>query len=91
MPVRRDRLALAFIEVEREAELEPLEGTLFHAYRGKFASDRAQLPNNVVMKLMGLADMQTFLTCFCKTSTTLLREVLDGAKPEWDGHRTRAA
>jgi integrase len=91
MPVRRDRLALAFIDVEREAKLEPLERTLFHAYRRKFASDRAHLPNNVVMKLMGIADMQTFLTCSCKTSTTLLREVLKGAQREWDRHRTSAA
>ena len=90
-PIRRDRLALAFTDVEQAANLEPLEGTLFHAYRRKFASDRAHLPNNVVMKLMGIADVRTFLDCYCKTSDTLLREVLHSSQPEWDRHRDRVA
>lgn len=89
--VKRDRLAQAFVEVEEEAGLEPLRGTLFHAYRRKFASDRAHQPSNVVMRLMGLADAQTFHDCYCKTSSALQREVLNGSQKEWDRRKRRAA
>jgi integrase len=90
-PVRRDRLALAMIDAEAAAGLEPRRGTLFHAYRRKFAADREQVPNSIVMKLMGIAGVQTFLRCFCKTSESTMREGLEGAKREWDRNKDRAA
>jgi integrase len=71
-----DRLRQLLEEAEIAAGLEPLDGSKFHAYRRKFATERGNLPDHVVMELMGITDPKVFSDCYRKRSDVQLRDGL---------------
>lgn len=51
-------------KAEREAGLRKLEGSLVHAYRRKWRSERSHLPTKAVMTAEGWEDESTMLRCY---------------------------
>jgi integrase len=77
---------------EAEAGLMPLNGTLFHAYRRRFATARAQDEKpQVTMWLMGIRDAKVFFTCYCHPTTDDLEAGLYSARPVTDERLERVA
>jgi integrase len=74
--VNGDRLRQLLGEAEIGAGLDPLDGSKFHAYRRKFATERGHRPDHEVMELMGITDPKVFGECYRKRSDEQLREGL---------------
>jgi integrase len=51
-------------KAETRAEVEPLNGGLWHPYRRKWATERRHLPTVDVMKAGGWTDRTTMETCY---------------------------
>lgn len=89
--IRSDWMGELLGRAERLAQLPPLSGSLFHAYRRRFATAREHMPFNRVMELMGITDAKVFRECYCRTSSESLREALAGARPVTDPRLELAA
>lgn len=89
--VRSDWMGQLLGRAESLAKLEPLNGSLFHAYRRRFATAREHIPFNRVMELMGITDAKVFRECYCRTSTDLLRDALADPRPVTDPRLELAA
>jgi integrase len=83
-PVRTDRLRQLLVQAEAHAGLTMLSGSLFHAYRRKFASERTHVEAAVVMELMGISDLKIFLECYSHTSTDTVKRALRDRRPNSD-------
>jgi len=90
-PVRSDWMAELLGRAESLADLVPLNGSLFHAYRRRFATAREHVPFNRVMELMGITDARVFRECYCRTSSGALREALADWRPVTDPRLELAA
>jgi integrase len=80
-PVSKD-LASAWLEkAETLAELEPLDGSLWHAYRRKWATERKHLPDVDVAAAGGWSDLASLKTAYQQVDgATLYRVVNDPAE-----------
>jgi integrase len=67
-------------EVERMANLTPLEGKLWHAYRGKWATERKHLPDKDVAAAGGWKSTLTLKLYQQPDADTLLSVVLGGGE-----------
>lgn len=61
---------------ERAAGVEKLEGSLWHAYRRKWASERMHLPLKAVADAGGWKDTTTLLTCYQHADDEVLFQVM---------------
>lgn len=64
-------------EAEEAAGLEPLVGSLWHAYRRKWMVERKDLPLKDVMEAGGWSDVQTVMTCYQHADDETLRRVIE--------------
>ena len=80
-PVSKD-LASAWLEkAETLAKLEPLDGSLWHAYRRKWATERKHLPDVDVAAAGGWSDLTSLKTAYQQVDgATLYRVVNDPAE-----------
>ena len=62
---------------ERLADLEPLKGSLWHAYRRKWGTERKHLPVTDVAQAGGWKDTSTLLTCYQQPDHDTMRRVLN--------------
>ena len=62
---------------EEVAGLEPLDGSLWHAYRRKWMVERKDLPLKDVMEAGGWSDVQTVMTCYQQADDDTLRRVIN--------------
>lgn len=90
-PVNSDRMRQLLEEAEHEAGLGPLDGSKFHAYRRKFATERGHLADHIVMELMGITDAKVFNDCYRKRSDSQLREGLGDVRRALDPRLERSA
>ena len=68
-------------EGEKLAGLEPQQGSLWHAYRRKWATERKNFPDVDVAAAGGWADTQALKKCYQHADpTTMLRVVLEGGE-----------
>lgn len=68
-------------EGEKLAGLEPQRGSLWHAYRRKWATERKHLPNVDVAAAGGWADTQALVKCYQRADEdTILRVVLEAGE-----------
>jgi integrase len=68
-------------EAYLRARLEPFPGTLWHAFRRKWATERKNMPLNDVAAAGGWKDVRTLLKSYQKAdSATLERVVLNAPK-----------
>ncbi|HUP25675.1 MAG TPA: tyrosine-type recombinase/integrase [Thermoanaerobaculia bacterium] len=80
-PITRYLADKWLIEAEKLAELEPQEGSLWHAYRRKWATERKHLPDVDVAAAGGWKTVQTLKTAYQQADPdTMLRVVLGGAE-----------
>jgi integrase len=89
--VRSDWMGELLGRAESLAGLAPLNGSLFHAYRRRFATAREHIPFARVMELMGITDAKVFRECYCRTSSDLLRDALADPQPVTDPRLELAA
>ena len=66
------RLAAA----EREAKLPKLDGSLWHAYHRKWATERKHLSLNDVAAAGGWKEVATLLTCYQQPDQDVMLEVM---------------
>ena len=71
-------------QAEKLAKLEPLEGSLWHAYRRKWASERRHQPDEDVAALGGWRDPGTMRQAYQHHDPTKRREVMEDRRP-WEG------
>ena len=60
---------------EQEANLEQLDGGLWHPYRRAWATNQKHLPINDVVAAGGWVDTETLLTCYQQPDTETLLSV----------------
>ncbi|MDQ3516538.1 MAG: hypothetical protein M3403_07185 [Gemmatimonadota bacterium] len=63
-PRRREVVQKALAQAERHAGLAKLDGSLWHAYRRKWASERKHLPLVDVAAAGGWKDTKTLVSCY---------------------------
>lgn len=63
-PYDYDRMAALLEKAERIAGVPKQDGSLFHAYRRKFGSERKNKPDVDVMALGGWKDLDTLKSCY---------------------------
>jgi hypothetical protein len=73
----RSEFDIALRKAEREAEIEPLPGGLWHPYRRKWATERKALPLSDVMAAGGRKDTQTLLTCYQHADEETMLRVME--------------
>lgn len=76
-PVNRSWLDNRLREAEAAAGLPKLRGSLWHAYRRKWASERKQFPLKDVAAVGGWKAVQTLLTCYQHADADTMRRVMD--------------
>jgi hypothetical protein len=59
-PLRRELAAAWLAEAERLAEVEPLRGSAWHAFRRKWATEREHLPRKDAMAAGGWKSVEAF-------------------------------
>jgi len=66
---------------EQHAELEKLQGGLWHPYRRMWASARKHLPLKDVAEAGGWHDIETLLTCYQHPDRDSLLKVMTDERP----------
>lgn len=79
-PIDRSVFVHALPEAERMAGIEKLDGSCWHAYRRKWATERKHLPVKDVAAAGGWKDTQTLLTCYQQADEHTLLEVMSCPK-----------
>lgn len=79
-PLDRSVFVHALPHAERVAGLEKLDGSCWHAYRRKWATERKHLPVKDVAAAGGWKDTQTLLTCYQQADEHTLLEVMSCPK-----------
>lgn len=80
-PISRHLAAKWLREAEEEAELEPLEGSLWHAYRRKWATERKHLPDVDVAAAGGWKETTSLKRAYQQADQeTMLRVVLEAGE-----------
>jgi len=64
LPAPADMLSQWIVKAEKAAGLRKLEGSVCHAYRRKWRSERTAHPLKAVMVAGGWSDSNTMLTCY---------------------------
>lgn len=62
---------------EAAAEVEKLDGGLWHAYRRKWATERKELPLKDVAAAGGWKDVNTLLTCYQHADEATMLKVME--------------
>jgi hypothetical protein len=62
---------------ERAAGVEKLDGSLWHAYRRKWATERKDLPLKDVAAAGGWKDVTTLLTCYQHADEATMLKVME--------------
>lgn len=65
------------LEAEREAKVEKLDGSLWHAYRRKWASERMHHPIKAVAEAGGWTDVATLINCYQQPDDDAVLAVLN--------------
>ena len=65
---------------ERLAKLEPLKGSLWHAYRRKWATERKHLPDVDVAAAGGWKSLQALKDCYQQADAATMYQVVEGAR-----------
>jgi integrase len=75
-PMRAELLSQWLTKAEGRAKLPKLDGSLWHAYRRKFATERMQHPTKAVADAGGWRDVGTLLTCYQQTDQATMLAVM---------------
>ncbi len=67
-------------KAEKRAELEPLDGTLWHAYRRKWASERKHLSRTDTAAAGGWSEVRTLESIYQQADDSTLYEVVSAPK-----------
>ncbi len=76
-PIRTDVISKWLQAVEAKAELAPLDGSLWHAYRRSWATARKNLPVADVAAAGGWSDLTTLLRCYQQVDEATLLSVMN--------------
>jgi hypothetical protein len=71
-------------QAEKLAKLEPLDGSLWHAYRRKWASDRRHQPDEDVAAMGGWRDPAVMRQAYQHADPSKRRQVMEDRRP-WNG------
>ncbi|MCR4342232.1 MAG: hypothetical protein NUW01_20335 [Gemmatimonadaceae bacterium] len=74
----------ALLVAERHAGLPKLDGSTWHAYRRKWASERKHLPLPDVAAAGGWKDTQTLLTCYQAADANTMLTVMSETRKVTD-------
>ncbi|MBA3342898.1 MAG: site-specific integrase [Gemmatimonadaceae bacterium] len=77
VPVRRDVLDRWLRAAEEKAKLPKLDGSLWHAYRRSWATDRKDLPLKDVAAAGGWSDVGTLLRCYQQADDETIEFVMN--------------
>jgi integrase len=77
-PLSRHELASMLRKAEEHARLPKLEGSLWHAYRRLWATERKHLPVADVAAAGGWRGPSTLLTCYQQATPDAMRIVMTG-------------
>jgi integrase len=75
-PMPSELLTQWLAKVESKAGLPKLPGSLWHAYRRKFATERTHHPLKAIADAGGRKDVATLLTCYQQTDQATLLAVM---------------
>jgi integrase len=87
LPVTRHLASYWLKQAFELAGVAKPEGSLFHAFRRRWATTRKHLPLTDVAAAGGWRDLTTLLTCYQQPDEETLREVVDYEKPAATGTR----
>lgn len=76
-PVTRDSFDHWLRKAEEHAELESLDGALWHAYRRSWATARKDLPIADVAEAGGWKDYDTLIRCYQRPDEATLLRVMN--------------
>lgn len=79
-PVTKDYVSKWLRAAEKLAELEPLKGSLWHAYRRKWVTERKHLPDADVAKAGGWSGTDAMLASYQHADEETLYEVVANPK-----------
>jgi integrase len=77
-PVSKELASTWLRKAEEQAGLEALDGSLWHAYRRKWATERKHLPVQDVAKAGGWRDVQVLQAAYQQADTATLYRVVSG-------------
>jgi integrase len=81
LPVRYERASRWLLKAEELAELPKQDGTLWHAYRRKWATERKHLPDVDVAAAGGWTETSSLKRCYQQADeATMLEVVLGGGQ-----------
>jgi integrase len=84
-PIHRDLASQWLKEAYSVAGVEKPDGSLWHAFRRRWATERKDLPLKDVAAAGGWKDVTTLLTCYQHPDEETLRTVMDYVKPKKAG------
>lgn len=87
LPVTRHLASYWLKQAFEMAAVARPEGSLFHAFRRRWATTRKHLPLTDVAAAGGWRDLTTLLTCYQQPDDETMREVVDYQKPASTGTR----
>ncbi len=79
-PTSKEMADKWLLKAEKLAELEPLDGTLWHAYRRKWASERKHLSRTDTAAAGGWSDVRTLESIYQQADDSTLYEVVSAPK-----------
>lgn len=79
-PVSKDCVSRWLRKAEKLAGLRPLDGSLWHAYRRKWATERKHLPHVDVAAAGGWAGVETLQRCYQQADERTMLQVVLGAR-----------
>lgn len=80
-PPSRHWFALALREAEAAAGLPKLDGSLWHAHRREWATERMHYPVKTVAMAGGWLDPRTLIECYQQPDAAMVREVIEEPRP----------
>ncbi len=89
IPVKKDVLSQWLLVAEAKARLEKLDGSLWHAYRRRWATIRKTLPIKDVAAAGGWSEPTTLLRCYQQPDEKTLLEVMNATGRKKSPSRTK--
>ncbi len=83
-PVPPEMLSQWLLDAERAGGIEKLDGSLWHAYRRKWASERMHHPIKAVAQAGGWSDVGTLISCYQQPDEEAVLAVLNEARKRRD-------
>ena len=83
-PIPAEMLSQSLLEAEAAGQIEKLDGSLWHAYRRKWASERMHHPIKAVAHAGGWSDVGTLISCYQQPDEEAVLAVLNEPRKRRD-------